>query len=340
MTKIRLSLSENPYKIPKKTINKLYEELPYLNLYPHDYYNEIKDIIACYYGYSSKNVYLSNGSDEMIFLCLLKYGNRNKKILLNEKTFMGYKHSANALKTKYIEVKLENYKVNIKNFYNYLNDDISLVYICNPHNPTGTVINKYDLEAFINRCEPKDIMVVVDEAYMDYCDDNNNNSVVDLLPKYKNLIVIKTLSKIFPMAGIRFGFALSQEQNIANLSRFKMLPYSVNRIACIMAIEFFKNNNYRKQIIESNKNNKYYLYNKLVKLGLSFIESETNFIMIKKPDIPIEITKYLKELYGIEVLDLKTIGYDKYIRVTIGTKNQIDYFITSTNKILLDYVRK
>lgn len=339
MKKIRLSLSENIYKTPKKIIKKSHKELAYLNLYPHDYYSKVKETISNYYDYTNNNIFLSNGSDEMIFLCLLRYYNKNKKIILTNKTFLGYKHATNALNIEYLEIKLDNFKVNINKFYAHLDDNISLIYICNPHNPTGTIVDKHDLEKLINKCKSKNIFVMVDEAYMDYCDDSDN-SVVDLLPKYDNLIIIKTLSKIFPMAGIRFGFALSQEQNISNLSNFKMLSYSVNRIACVMAIEYFSNSKYRRKIIKKNKKNKYYFYKKLVKSHLSFIETNTNFIMIKKPDIPINITIYLKKLYEIEILDLKSIGYEEYIRVTIGSKKQIDYFIDSLNEIITKYKRK
>lgn len=331
---IRMSLSENVNCIPKKIENKIVQEIKKINLYPHDYYTIVKEKLAEYYGVSSNNISISNGSDEMILNSCLAFKEPEKITLINSCTFDGYKKCLKITGHIYIEVPLCNNKIDLKLFYKTIDSKVSLIFLCNPHNPTGSTLNSKELEKFICYCHNKQIKVFIDEAYMEFDDNSSKKSVITLIPKYENLFVIKTFSKIYPMAGIRFGFIISSESNIKIIDEYK-LPFNVNRISCVMAIECIKDKTFLKNIVKTNASNKEYFCNNLRNEKIEFLESSTNFIMIKIPKLADEIANMLYAQYDIEVKKLSDLGLNDYLRVSVGTIDEINSFISAIAKIML-----
>ena len=336
MTKyIRLSLSENPNSFPEKIKERIKKEIDDINLYPMDYYDEVKNILGKSYNLNKNNIYITNGSDEAIFFSLLTFGKQNGKVLISKKTFDGYVCSAKALKLNFEEVALVDFKVDLNAIKKSIDDNVTLIYICNPHNPTGTILRKNDLIEFISYCSLRKIKVVVDEAYMEYS--RSDNSVIDFINDFDNLIVIKTFSKLYPMAGIRFGFLLSNTENIKKISTLKMLPYNVNRLACVTAIECLKDSIFLETILKNNDDMKQYVYQELNKLDIEYLKSNTNFIMIKFPaNIP-NFAKILLEKYRVEIKDLSELGLNMYGRLTLGKKEEMDVVFKSILTIKNNY---
>lgn len=336
MTKyIRLSLSENPNSFPEKIKDRIIKEIDDINLYPIDYYDEVKNILGKSFNLNKENVYITNGSDEAIFFSLLTFGKQNEKVLINQKTFDGYICSAKALNLNFEEIDLVDFKVDLNTIKEAIDDNVTLIYICNPHNPTGTILEKNVLIEFISFCSLRRIKVVVDEAYMEYS--RSDNSVIDFINTFDNLIVIKTFSKIYPMAGIRFGFILSNTENIKKISALKMLPYNVNRLACVLAIECLKDSTFLENILINNDEMRKYTYQELDKLGIEYLKSNTNFIMIKFPTNIPNFAKILLEKYGIEIKDLSGLGLNMYGRMTLGKKEEMDAVFKSILKIKNNY---
>jgi histidinol-phosphate aminotransferase len=329
--KIFLTQSYFKYPLPEEMLKELSEELKDINRYPSGgRYSKLRQILAEYVGVKMENILPTNGSDEVIEIVTRAY---KGEVLIPIPTFSQYEASADRSGLPKVLVNcLHNREYNINYFAEQL-EKASLVWICNPNNPTGTRIPRENIIDILQRAKG---MVVVDECNYEYL----GETVVDLIDKYENLIISRSFSKNFGLAGLRLGFAISNPKNVKKLAAFGQ-HFRVNRMAEKAAAKVLKYLDYYQEIWGKMKKVRDKFVWQINELGFFAYDSQANFVLVgfKDKKVTERVWKYLKEnsIYTLPGWENEFSGLDdQFIRFTIGEEWEMDRVV----EVLFDYVKK
>ncbi len=328
MEYVKLNTNESPFPPSQGVLDRVSkEELSKLNLYPDPECKLLKDKIANLYGFDSENIFISNGSDEILSFSFMAFCSEEKGAIFPNISYGFYKVYGDLYGVDYTEAPLkDDFTVNVND---YLNTDKTVV-IANPNAPTGLSISVEDIENIV-KSNPENV-VLIDEAYVDF----GGKSCVELVRKYDNLLVVRTYSKSRSMAGARLGFAIGSKALIDDLNRIKYStnPYNINRLTLVAGEAAIDDNDYYvdrcKEIVEIRE----YSKKKLSELGFTYLDSDTNFIFAKSDKISGE--EYYKKLKdnGVLVRHFSNPIITDFVRITVGTRSQMDTLFAETEKIL------
>ncbi len=329
--KIFLTQSYLKYPLPEEMLKELSEELKDINRYPSGgEYTKLRQVLAEYVGVKMENILPTNGSDEVIEIVSRAY---KGEVLIPIPTFSQYEASADRGRLSKVLVNcLHDKEYNI-NYSSQQLDKASLVWICNPNNPTGTRIPRENIIDILQRAKG---MVVVDECNYEYL----GETVVDLIDKYENLIISRSFSKNFGLAGLRLGFAISNPQNIKKLAAFGQ-HFRVNRMAEKAAAKVLKYLDYYQEVWGKMKEVRDKFVRQINELGFFAYNSKANFVLVEFKDKKEteKVWKYLKEngIYTLPGWENEFSGLnDQFIRFTIGKEWEIDKAVEA----LSDYVKR
>ena len=232
---------------------------------------------------------------------------------------------------KVISVSLKDFRLDLKKMKEAITSKTRLIFIDNPNNPTGTIVKEDEVRDFLDKLPPH-ILVIFDEAYYEYVDDPGYPQTLDFVKEERNVIILRTFSKIYGLAGLRVGYGIAKKEIIAVLNRARS-PFNVNSLAQVAALASLEDEDQVKRSRKLVEEEKEFLYSRLRKLGLSFIPTQANFILIKIGKRAGKIERALLRR-GIIVRGMAGYGLSEYIRVTIGTRKQNEEFLGSLQKIL------
>jgi histidinol-phosphate aminotransferase len=301
-----------------------------LNRYPDPYQKELKSAIAAFKEISEEKIFLGNGSDEIIDLTYRVFCNPGvDKALTFTPTYGMYEVSASVNDIKTIKIPLdENFEINIKLAEPLLSDNtLKLIFICSPNNPSANTINATDIEYIIANFKG---IVLIDEAYIDFSD---KPSFINMIDKYRNLIVMQTFSKAFGLASVRVGMAFSNPEIIRFFNKIKP-PYNISTINQKAALKKIGNiEEYRKQILKI-KNEKKRLADNLKKMKMTEIvyPSDANFLLIKVKNANYIYDSLVRQ--GIIIRNRTTI-INNCLRITVGTRSENNKLIKALNNITI-----
>ena len=329
MKYIKLNTNESPFPPSESVLSAISrEEVSRLNLYPDPTGNALKDALAGLYGVKRENVFLSNGSDDILNFFFMAFCDEGEHPVKFPSISYGfYKVYAELYGVNYKTVDLKSdFSIDVGD---YLANDANVV-IANPNAPTGIALGRDEVEKIV-KANP-DRVVLIDEAYVDF----GAESSVELTAKYDNLLVVCTYSKSRSMAGARLGFAIGNAGLIADLEKIKYStnPYNINRLTMLAGIAAVKDNEYYVNNCKTVAENREYTQKRLVELGFEVTPSKANFIFAKSERIDGE-ELYLKlKARGILVRHFTSPAICQYNRITVGTREQMDKFLEETEKIL------
>ncbi|HZX44710.1 MAG TPA: histidinol-phosphate transaminase [Candidatus Nanoarchaeia archaeon] len=326
---LRLDFNENTIGCSPKVlsaINKIKEEE--IAAYPE--YIKFKEKLAKYLKIKPEQLMVSNATDEAIMVLMQTYIEQGDEVIIPVPTFAMFKFYAQLAGAKVREIP---YTANLafptKKVLDAATKKTKLIILCNPNNPTGTLIDKKDIIRIIEKARSKDCLVLLDEAYHQY----SGAEYLDLIPKYDNLIIIRTFSKAYGMGGIRLGYAASNEDVMKNLLKAQS-PYSVNSIAVAAGSKAIEDKAYVDWYVGEVKKAREILYNALKKLKIKSFPTAANFLIVKLPGKAKEIELELKQK-GILVRNRsKDPLLNDCIRIGIGTVKQTEQFITALKEAL------
>jgi histidinol-phosphate aminotransferase len=327
---IKLASNENPLGPSPRAIQKIRKNLSGINRYPDSSSFYLKKKLAKSLNVEAANLVLGNGSDELIDIIIKTFVNEDESILSADVTFLEYGIIARINNRKIVEVPLRYFKYDLESIKKKIDKTTKLIFIANPNNPTGTYVTKYELEDFMLGL-PEDVLLVLDEAYDTFI-------VVDDFPnslkyiKDKPVIVLKTFSKAYGLAGIRIGYAVADRVLAAYMERARQ-PFNVNFLAQVAAIGALDDQKFLNKTREIILEGKSYLYDCLTKLGLAYVPTVANFILIDVGRDGLEVFKEMLK-YGVIVREMKQYGLKNFIRVSIGTKKENEKFIKVLKKVL------
>ncbi len=315
----KLDANENPrcINLKRRTIKKAFKNL---NYYPDTDCSMLSKELEKRLMLTEKNFLFGNGSSEIISLIIKAFINPKEKVITPFPTFMPYITESKIAQAEIEYISLtKDYKIDLNEILNKIDDKTKIIFVVNPHNPTGTIISENEFDSFLKKVS-KNILVVLDEAYIEYLNENKKMNIKKLINKYKNLCVIRTFSKAYGLAGLRIGYLVANE-NIIDIIKKVKLPVNISCVAEYIATETLKNDKYLKTTINKNNKIKKYLYKNLKEFNIPFIESETNFVMVDFENIAEKIKNILIE-HGI-VVNGNLHEMENFLRITIGNKKDI-----------------
>ena len=325
---IKLNTNESPYPPSKKVVEAVnVAEIESLRLYSDPECKRLRGAIAELYGVEAENVYLSNGSDDILNFAFMAFASDNSPAVFPEISYGFYKVFAELHGIPYKRIPLcEDFSINPLDYYNAN----GLVVIANPNAPTGLALTLSEVESIV-ASNPENV-VLIDEAYVDF----GAESAVELTKKYKNLLVVQTFSKSRSMAGARLGFAIADKGLIDDLNRIKYStnPYNVNRLTLVAGEAAIKENGYYLENCKRVMDAREYAKSELEALDFSVLDSKANFLFAKSNRIGgEELYLKLKE-NGILVRHFKDEKIKDYNRITVGTKEDMKTLVDTVKKLL------
>ncbi len=325
---IKLNTNESPYPPSPETIAAVnVSETELLRLYPDPDGRILTKKLADLYGVKSENVFLANGSDDILNFAFMAYCANGRKSYFADITYGFYSVFANLHGSDYTAVPLEaDFTIDAEKFCGVNGG----VFIANPNAPTGLALGLDDIEKII-KSNP-DNVVVIDEAYVDF----GAQSAVSLVDKYDNLLVVQTFSKSRSMAGARLGFAIGSAEIIADLHklRYSTNPYNINRLTLVAGAAAIDSQSYYTHNCEKIIKTREYTTTELQKLGFEVLPSKANFVFAKSPDVDGgELYVKLKE-QGVLVRHFTAERIKDFNRITIGTPEEMAVLIEKIKGIL------
>ena len=328
---IKLASNETSIGPSPLAVEAIKKEVENINLYPEGSSRLLREKIAHKLKIDKEMIIVGNGADNIIALVGSAFINEGDEIITGEITFPAYETITKIMGGKAIPVKFKDYTYNLEEIVHQINERTKLIFICNPNNPTGTIVNKEAVDKFMRQI-PEDIVIVFDEAYYDYVEDKNYPDSLSYVLEGKNIIILRTFSKIAGIAGVRIGYGIAKPELIGYLRQVAS-PFPANRLAQVAAAASLDDEEHRRKVLRSNQEGKRYLYRELKKLGFFYVPTEANFVFIDlKEDAEVIFEKLLKE--GVIIRPGKTWGCPNFIRVTIGTINENRKFIQALKEVL------
>lgn len=327
---IKLASNENPLGTSPLALKAAKSALSGINRYPDSQGFYLKRKLAAYFNLYPSNFVLGNGSDELIDVIIKTFVETDESIITADITFLEYKIIAQGNGRRIVEVPLKYYKYDLDAIRKRIDKKTKLIFISNPNNPTGTYVTNYQMKEFMEGL-PKDTLVVLDEAYDAFIDADDFPKSLSHI-RGGNVIILKTFSKAYGLAGLRAGYAIADAGLVSYMERVRQ-PFNVNSLAQAAAAAALRDRKFLARTREVILGGKSFLYAELTKLGLAYVPSVANFILI---DIGRDSRAFFRRMlsYGIIVRDMKQYGLRNFIRVTIGTKKENEKFIKALKKVL------
>ncbi|GAB6929975.1 histidinol-phosphate transaminase [Paenibacillus sp. JCM 10914] len=327
---IKLASNENPYGSSPRALEAITAELGSVSMYPDGSAVDLTVQLAGMLGIERNQVIFGCGSDEIIALIIRAYLQPGDETIMADQTFSVYKTNADIEGAISIEVPLVNGTHDLPAMADAITDKTKIVWVCNPNNPTGTLVSEQELVSFMNSV-PAHVMVVLDEAYYEYVTDASYPNSISMLKTYPNLVVLRTFSKIYGLAALRIGYGIAQADVISLINRVRE-PFNTGRLAQVAAKAALGDQEFVAKCRQLNAEGIQYLQTEFDRLGLSYFPAHGNFIMV-------DVNRPGKEVFQSLLLQGVIVRpgfnlYPNYIRVTVGSVDQNKFFIASLEQAL------
>lgn len=315
---IRLNANENFYGCSPNALKVLKNNIRNLHRYPANPVL-LEEKLAQRSGVKTENIIVGGGSVRLIDGIIQTFVEPGEEIIFFERSFVAYEQLATAHRRKYFLAKQTDFTCNVENIFPLVTNKTKVIFIANPNNPTGTIITHLQLE-FLLKNISKNILIVIDEAYCEYVTDKSFPDSFVLKKKYPNLIILRTFSKIFGLAGLRIGYAIAGEK-IAGLLKKNRIPFFFNSLSEDAALAALADEKFIKKCAKANDKERKFLFSKLKKAGYNVVESQANFLFMKF-DSDDEKEKVFQKLIdeGLLICNMKIFGQDKSLRIGIGNR--------------------
>lgn len=327
---VKLASNENPYGASPKALAALKEYEKEITRYPIGDSFYLRQEIAAFHNVDIDNIVCGAGSDEIIQLLYMAFLTSDTHALAPSPSFSEYELLARGLKSscRWVETN-EDFSINFENLLNAVNEKTCFIMLANPNNPTGTMFSSSEFISFMDRLQ-ENVLVVLDEAYIEFAEGDFPDAI-NLMKKYNNLMTMRTFSKAYGLASIRCGYLVADKECISLINRIRP-PFNVNAAAQIICAEAIKDQEHIKNVVAQNKKGKEYIYNEVEKLGLEYVKTHANFMLIKVGDGKKIFDEMLK--LGVIVRFLGGKRLQEYIRVSIGTEQENQVFINALKTVL------
>jgi histidinol-phosphate aminotransferase len=329
---IKLASNENPLGPSQKAIEAISNSLLGINRYPDANAIELKEAIASRLQLQTEQIILTNGADELITLISETFLEEGDEVIVPSPSFSEYDFGAHLMGAKIVPVALgERFEYDIEVIISAVTEQTKIIYICSPNNPTGTYMTKGQLQELLDSI-PEKVLVVFDGAYSHYVEADDYTNGMNYVTLGYPIVVLQTFSKIYGLAGIRVGFGSAPEAIVQSILKVKE-PFNVNMLAQAGAVAAIADEIHIQKSREVNKLGRESLYRAFSNLGLHYVESMSNFVLVKLGSNAKDVYNKLMAK-GVIVRYGDTWGLPEYVRISVGTPEENAILIGLMSSIL------
>ena len=323
---VKLASNENPLGCSDKVKEAVAAELTEIGRYPDGGGFILKDQVHAQFGVAHNCITLGNGSNDLLEIFARPFVSSSDSVVYSQHAFAVYGLVTQAINAEAIEVPAKGFSHDLDAMAKAVKANTKLIFIANPNNPTGTWFEEVEFDAFMQKV-PANVIVVLDEAYVEYYPENFNS--LKFLAQYPNLIISRTMSKCYGLAALRVGFALASAEVTDFLNRIRQ-PFNVNHLAMVAAVAALKDDVFIEKSREINKAGMAQLEAGFEQLGLNYVPSRANFILV---DIQADPAQTFNALLKEGVI-VRPVGIANHLRVSIGTEAENAKFLVALAKVL------
>jgi histidinol-phosphate aminotransferase len=322
----KIASNENPLGPSPKVFQALEKAIPKISRYPDGGAHNLSRALSSHLGVKPNQILLGNGSNELLVLLGQMVLNPGDEVLFAEPSFIIYPLVAQLFEAVPVAVPLKDFAHDLQAFSKALSPKTKLVYICNPNNPTGAMVSLLAVEAFLKVC-PTNVLVVLDEAYYEYVEEKTYFESLRLLDHYSNLVVLRTFSKAYGLAGLRIGYGIAHP-DFAEMYQKTRQPFNVNSLAMTAAEAALTDIPHMKKVVALNSSMRKVLREGLQEMGLDPAPTQANFVYFNVPNAPGLYQELLRK--GVII---RPMGPDA-LRVTTGSEEETKNFLRVFREIL------
>ncbi|GKV64809.1 MULTISPECIES: histidinol-phosphate transaminase [unclassified Sporosarcina] len=329
---IRLASNENPYGPSVKALSAMLRSVRDSWLYPEPTSRELREALGQKYGLDAEQLIVANGADHIISLLGHAYINEGDEVIYCQPTFSSYEAVTLLMGGVPVEVTSnEDFTVNLKGILEAVTDKTKLIFICNPNNPTGTIVDDDELLTFLESL-PSHVIAILDEAYVEYVDSPKYKTCIDFIKAGLPVIGVRTFSKFYGLAGARVGYAMANSKYIQSLQAVRQ-TFAVNRIALAGALASLEDEAFGAGVFEKNCSERQRLTDALIDLECEVVDSQSNFIFVNvKQDISKVFARLMER--GLLIRPCTPWKLSTYGRITIGTNEENNKLIQALKEVL------
>ncbi len=328
---IKMASNENALGTSRKALRAMRRALREASLYPESTCFYLKKRLAEELGVGENQLIIGNGSNEIIEFLARAFLSEGDVVISSACSFLVYPIVAQACGAEYIEVPMKDFRFDLRGILNRITERTKLIFIANPNNPTGTYVTREEVEEFLTKV-PKDVVVCFDEAYVDFVDAKDFPYLLfHVKTERPNVIVLRTFSKSFGLAGLRVGYGMGSPELIGYLHKVRQ-PFNVNSIAQAGAAAALDDRLFLWRTKHLVMRGKKYLYRRFKRYGFEYVPTQANFILVNTERDGDEVFQlFLRE--GVIIRSMKAYRLPTWIRVTVGRRSQNARFIRILRKI-------
>ena len=328
---VKLASNENPRGLSPLVIDALASAESELTRYPDGSAYLLKNRLQEFLGVSTDRITVGNGSNDVLELLGRVFLGEESETIVSQHAFIVYPLVTRALGAQLKEIPAKNYGQDLDATLAAISDKTRMIFIANPNNPTGTWIDRRTLTGFLDQVRP-DIIVVLDEAYFEYVEEPEYPNGMELIDQYDNLVVTRTFSKVYGLAGLRVGYAVSNPA-IADLMNRVRQPFNVNSMSLAAALVALDDQTYINETVRLNAEGLTFLTQACDQMGVNYIASVGNFLTIDMGgDASAAYEALLRE--GVIVRPIGVYGMPNHLRVTVGLPDENARFVDALRKVL------
>lgn len=317
---VKLASNENPFGYSKKLDEYFAKQFPSFDIYPDGYTAELRSALANKLTVSEDQLVFGSGTDEIVQMVGRAFFYPGVNTVTPSPTFPQYKHSALIEGATIKEVPTINGYHDLQGMLDAIDENTNVVWLCSPNNPTGSVISRDKFIAFMEEC-PERVLIVLDEAYYEYIDKDKDLNALDQLAPYQNLLVLRTFSKAYGLAGLRIGYGIANKELIEKLDVVRG-PFNTSSVAQKAALIALADDEFIANTVSENKAVKLSFQQFLDSIGWHYYDSQTNFLLVSTPVSGNEVFQHLLE-NGFIIRPGEGIGSPETVRVTIGKREDM-----------------
>jgi histidinol-phosphate aminotransferase len=321
---IQLASNENRLGPSPKALAAIREHLDEIYLYPEGSGYYLVKALAEKHDLEFNQIILGNGANDVIELITKTFVHPGENVIYGFPSFIMYEIAVKMVDGEWRRVPLKDYRFDVPAMAEEIDEKTKIIFIANPNNPTGTIVTKRELDALLERCHDG-VLVVLDEAYFDFVTDPEYPDGIEYVKAGKPVMVIRSFSKNYGLAGLRLGWGAANAETISHIQRIRQ-PFNCNRLAQVAGTAALEDDEHLARTRETTEEGAKYLYGEFDRLGLEYVPSHANFILVNfGTDIGPLYEKLLKR--GFVVRPMAAWGYSKSARVTVGTMDENREFI-------------
>ncbi len=328
---VKLASNENPLPPSPAALQAMSEALSDVRMYPDPVCFELTRDLARHLGVGEESVIVGRGSDEVIHMLGLAFLQPGDQVIMADPPFALYPYTGTVMDCELIRVPLKHYRHDLPAMAAAVTDKTRLIFVANPHNPTGTAVSAAEADAFMDGL-PEDVIVAWDEAYYEYATMPQYPNTLEYIAQGRKALVLRTFSKIYSLAGLRIGYGIGSPEMIDALKLVRE-PFNVSSIAQAAARASLSDTSQVERSRRVNEEGKGFLYDQFEKLGLEYVPTQANFIFVDTGMDSVELFDMLMRR-GVTVRTGEIWGVPTFIRVTVGTREENEQFISALKECL------